>query len=172
MQGSRRAIGIGSLMVAAAIAGTAFAFSDMSEEERAAREAAQAEQAAASAEAEEYEERTIYDGVYTVEQRDAGRALYAKHCVTCHGAHLRGSPGGPRIVGPVLNDKYDGAPLSAYYDYVRYAMPKGQIGSLTEQQYVDVIAFVLSVHGAPAGEARLEPDADLLDSIIIGPKPE
>lgn len=169
--GGRSAIVAGAWVVMTTVAGAAFAFSDMTPEERAAREAAQAEAAAADA-GQEYEEKTIYDGVFTEEQKLAGRALYAQKCVTCHGNNLRGTPGGPGIVGRVLNQNYEDAPLSAYYDYIRYAMPKGAPESLTEQQYADVVAFVLSVHGAPAGDSKLVADPDLLDSITIVPKPK
>lgn len=116
--------------------------------------------------------QSIYDGVYTEDQYLAGRAVYAKNCVSCHGNRARGGPGGPGIVGRVMNDKYLDAPLSAYFDYMRSTMPKGAQGSLTGQDYADILAFVLNMHGAPAGEQELTDDPALLDAITITEKPD
>jgi hypothetical protein len=50
-------------------------------------------------------------------------------------------------------------------------MPKGNPGSLTDQEYADIRAFLLKMHGAKPGEHRLTPDEALLDNIMMGPKP-
>src|ERR1700677_4631375 len=34
---------------------------------------------------------SVWDGVYTAEQADRGKALYGKQCASCHGAGLDGS---------------------------------------------------------------------------------
>lgn len=155
--------------VAAVVAsGSASAFGTPSAEQRKALEA----KAAAETAATKTEERTLYDGIYTSEQATKGRALYAQYCVSCHGNRGRGSPGSPGIVARVLNDKYADMPLSVYYDLMSQTMPKGQEGVLTDEQYADVLAFVLSLHGAPAGDSVLPADFDALDTIIIGPKPK
>ncbi|NDV01194.1 c-type cytochrome [Pseudoroseicyclus tamaricis] len=153
--------------------GSGWAFSEMTDEERAAIEAAQeAARAEADAGEEEATEMTIWDGIYTEEQALAGRSIYGQSCNACHGVRGRGTPGGPGIIGNVLDDKYFDVPLSAYYDYIHYQMPKGQPNSLTSEQYADVTAFVLSLHGAPAGDMELPADYDVLDTIIITHKPE
>ncbi|MGZ9810203.1 c-type cytochrome [Pseudoroseicyclus sp. H15] len=146
----------------------------MTDEERAAREAAQeAARAEAAGESEaESQEMTIWDGIYTEEQALAGRTLYGQNCNACHGVRGRGTPGGPGIIGNVLDDKYRDIPLSAYYDFIHFQMPKGQPNSLTSEQYADVTAFVLSLHGAPAGDMELPADYDVLDQIIITAEPE
>lgn len=145
-------------------AGGALAFDVLTDEERAER---QAHLEAAAASESDNETLTIHDGVFTEEQALDGRAVYARECVSCHGNTLRGTNAGPPIVAHVLDDKYDQMPLSAYYSYMQTTMPQARPGSLSSQAYADILAFVLSVHGAEPGDTRLTADLDQLDRIII-----
>jgi S-disulfanyl-L-cysteine oxidoreductase SoxD len=113
---------------------------------------------------------TIYDGVFTVEQAESGRRIYAEGCQACHGPTAGGAQC-PNLIGPVINNKYAGIPLSAYYAFMQTNMPKGNPGSLGDQDYADIMAFILKMHGANPGEHRLTPDQALLDNIVMGPKP-
>ncbi len=69
-----------------------------------------------------------------------GEEVYAAECAECHGEQGEG------LVGPAL---LGGANLAAYntarglYDYVHLAMPQDAPGSLTDQQYLEVVAFML-----------------------------
>jgi S-disulfanyl-L-cysteine oxidoreductase SoxD len=113
---------------------------------------------------------TIYDGVFTAEQVETGQRLYVDECRACHGPAAGGSTC-PNLIGTVINEKYAGVPLSAYYTVMQTLMPKGRPGSLQDQEYADIMAFLLKMHGAKPGEHRLTPDEALLDNIIMGPKP-
>lgn len=110
---------------------------------------------------------TIYSGVFTEEQAGRGKAAYSTNCSVCHGPTARGGPDAPGIVGYVFDRKYEGMPLSAYYGFMRAAMPPGRAGSLPAGTYADILAFLLSVHGATAGENELPADEALLDAIMI-----
>ncbi len=53
-------------------------------------------------------------------------------------------------------------------------MPKNYPGSLSEQEYVDVMSYLLSMNGMPAGAAELPSDSLALtrikiDSSKVGP---
>ena len=50
-------------------------------------------------------------------------------------------------------------------------MPQDNPGSLTDEEYVDVIAYMLSVGGMPAGEADLRPDPEDLARVVIEQQP-
>ena len=50
-------------------------------------------------------------------------------------------------------------------------MPEDNPGSLTDEEYVDVIAYMLSVGGMPAGEADLRPDLGRLARVVIEQQP-
>jgi hypothetical protein len=49
-------------------------------------------------------------------------------------------------------------------------MPEDNPDSMTEQDYVDVIAYMLSVGGMPAGDDELQPDAQSLARAVIRPE--
>jgi hypothetical protein len=49
-------------------------------------------------------------------------------------------------------------------------MPEDNPDSMTEQEYVDVIAYMLMVGGMPAGAAELQPDAESLARVVIQPE--
>ena len=73
-------------------------------------------------------------------QVSRGEQAYMQSCVQCHGVNLEGT------VGPTLTDSRR---LSAYgtaarlYIYTRGTMPLDGPGSLPEQTYYDVLAYVL-----------------------------
>ncbi len=50
-------------------------------------------------------------------------------------------------------------------------MPEDNPGSLTEQEYVDVIAYMLTVGGMPTGEDELRPNLQSLARVVIRPQP-
>jgi mono/diheme cytochrome c family protein len=92
-----------------------------------------------------------------------GEQVYARACQSCHGANLEGT------VGPPL----DAARLTAYgtaarlYQYVRGTMPMDAPGSLSEQEYYDVIAYLLQRNGLLPPETTL--DASTAADIALRP---
>lgn len=116
-------------------------------------------------------ELTIFDGVYTDEQADRGKDMYASDCAACHGNTARGGPGSPGLVAFTLDSKYADQPLSAYWDFMVHNMPPGNAGWFTDQEYADITAYLLQLHGAPAGENELEGTEEALSQIMIVPTP-
>ena len=49
-------------------------------------------------------------------------------------------------------------------------MPEENPESMTEQEYVDVLAYMLAFGGIPAGEDELLPDLPSLARVIIRPQ--
>src|SRR5690349_6724690 len=89
--------------------------------------------------------RTVWDGVYTAAQAQRGAKVYADQCSTCHGAEMKGGPGIPGLVGPEFQFSWNKKPVGAIFDYAKMNMPPGQAGSLSDQQYADILAAIL--HG-------------------------
>ena len=106
----------------------------------------------------------VSTGVFTEEQATRGGEIFASRCSGCHGAKLQGGMG-PQL-NPI-NDAWHGMSLASLYRFVSQNMPFGAPGSLEPQQYADVISFVLSQNGFPAGEAELPPDAEQLEQFTI-----
>jgi polyvinyl alcohol dehydrogenase (cytochrome) len=100
--------------------------------------------------------RTTRDGVYRADQVEAGRALYAKSCAEgCHGVNLAGGGPTPSLTGPDFLARWSGLSLGELYKRVRTTMPKSAPGSLGDENYVKVIAYLLSANGFPAGKDGL-----------------
>lgn len=116
-------------------------------------------------------ELTIFDGVYTEEQAERGKALYATDCTACHGNTARGGPGSPGLVAFTLDSKYADQPLSAYWNFMVHNMPPGNAGWFTDQEYADITAYLLQLHGAPSGDTELEGTEEALSQIMIVPTP-
>lgn len=116
---------------------------------------------------------SINDGVYTEEQANRGKAAYATPCGWCHGRRLNGAPDDPDMQStpPLARAKFirkwQGRTLAVLFVYVRETMPTSNPGSLTDQEYIDIVAYMLATSGMPAGERELSPDPLTLANIII-----
>ena len=138
--------------------------------DRAAKMKAAREKAAAAAAAQTEGPRNIFDGVYTVEQAERGKKLYTEFCATCHGAKGGGGPGAPAMTGSAMNNR-EGTTMFDLFEYLVAAMPPDNPGYLRDREYTDVLAYVLELHGAPAGDAELAPTEEGLSAVEIISKP-
>ena len=120
----------------------------------------------------------IWTGVYSAAQVDRGKAVYEAYCGRCHNADLTGGAGGGgggrgrgRAGGPpALKDErfwldFDGQPLSALLSKIQRTMPQDAPGSLRDDDYVDLLAFILAQNAFPAGRSDLA--ATALDAVLI-----
>ena len=96
------------------------------------------------------------DGVYTPAQADRGRRIYGAFCATCHGVELEGAVG-PALTGRSFSAKWSRTDRSVQdlYDVLRTTMPRPAAGSLAESSYLQVLAYLLSRNGVPAGDREL-----------------
>lgn len=113
-------------------------------------------------------------GLYTPEQAERGRALYLESCATCHGRSLRGSETGPPIVGAGFILAWEGRTVGELLEYVSAEMPPGSGGRLSDDDYVDVIAYMLEQNRYPEGDEELTAVSPLLEKteIRLGPPPD
>src|ERR1700691_4984520 len=93
-------------------------------------------------------------GAYTDEQASRGAAVYTQDCVQCHGANLQGEAGTP-LMGRTFLQAYGGGTAAQLYDFLSRQMPLNSPGSLSQQQYLDVTAFILERNGLPPGAEPL-----------------
>lgn len=110
----------------------------------------------------------VSTGVFTTEQAERGAAVFQTNCSGCHGAELQGGFG-PQLAP--IDEAWHGLTLGALYRFVSTNMPFSAPGSLEPQQYADVVSFVLSENGYPAGEAELAPDAEALEQFVLDDPP-
>jgi PQQ-dependent dehydrogenase (methanol/ethanol family) len=90
--------------------------------------------------------------------------VYSQYCVQCHGANLQGESG-PALSGQTLQQSYGGGTAAPLYDFISRQMPQDAPGSLTQRQYQDVTAYVLSRNGFPAGGTALSEGS--LDHVLL-----
>jgi alcohol dehydrogenase (cytochrome c) len=93
-------------------------------------------------------------GGYTSTQASRGATVYTQYCTECHGANLQGESG-PALSGQVLRAAYGGGTAAQLYDFISRQMPQNKPASLSQQQYLDVTAYVLSRNGFPSGNTPL-----------------
>lgn len=110
-------------------------------------------------------ERSVWDGVYSVEQAKRGETLYANNCASCHGSALGGGESAPALTGGEFFANWNGLTLGDLFDRIRVSMPADRPGKLNREQNADVLAFILSVSQFPAGKTELEHQSEILKQI-------
>jgi mono/diheme cytochrome c family protein len=105
-------------------------------------------------------------GMYSVAQAKRGESIYQDNCISCHGSELGGTEGGPALIGEDFNARWKGKPISELLDLLKTTMPQTAPGSLANQQYADVVAFLLSKNRFPAGQTDLPSESGKLSEFI------
>ena len=107
--------------------------------------------------------KTTHSGVYSRDQANRGLDVYMGMCKSCH------SP--DAYTAATFTSKWEGRSLAELYLFLRDQMPKNEPGSLTPEEYADVLAYLLSINRMPAGDVELPADADRMKSIRFQTKP-
>lgn len=110
--------------------------------------------------------RSSADGVYTLAQATRGRDVFAIACQSCH------TP--TQHSGPPFRQKWFGRTLADLYDYVRTEMPQTDPGTMSDEEYILLVAYTLRINGMPPGPDALAPDPAALrrirlDSVATAP---
>ena len=117
--------------------------------------------------------RSVWDGVYTVEQATRGEEIYRKECASCHGDSLVGGGGAAPLTGGAFLSNWNGLTVGDLFERIRKTMPQGALGKLNKQQDADVLAYLLSFNKFPAGKAELQKQVEFLKEIRFeATKPE
>jgi PQQ-dependent dehydrogenase (methanol/ethanol family) len=113
--------------------------------------------------------RVAPEGRFSALQSASGKRLYMEQqCVACHGEGMRGTPGAPALANAEFRDAWKGHSLKALLDCTRSTMPPGRLGTLTDAQYLDLIAAMLEANGFKPGSGTALPgDADALSRIVM-----
>lgn len=112
--------------------------------------------------------RTVADGVYEKKQADRGKKGYAVFCESCHADDLSGTNSGDSGAPPLRREGFmEGSDAYALFTKMRQAMPLDAPGSLTPEEYVDILAYIFQENGFPAGRDELTLNADQLQNIRI-----
>lgn len=102
---------------------------------------------------------TTKTGVYTLQQANRGSDVFAGSCRSCHTPETH--------TGPDFAAKWNGRTLADLFTVVQQSMPQDAPGALTDQEYADVLAYMLRMNRLPAGSRELPANPDALKTIRI-----
>ena len=100
---------------------------------------------------------SINDGIYTKAQSKVGENLYAEHCLLCHNK---------KYFRPVLK-RWEGQSLGILFDVISSSMPETNPGFLSQKEYVDILAYILSLSRYSSGDIELEYANGALNNLDI-----
>lgn len=106
------------------------------------------------------EPRTVNDGVFTKAQAKVGEQLYAEHCLLCHDK---------KYFRPVLK-RWDSQPLGIMFTVMSTSMPESNPGFLNEKEYVDILAYILSLSRYAPGDTELDYKNGALNEVTVEPR--
>jgi mono/diheme cytochrome c family protein len=118
------------------------------------------------------ERKTVWDGVFTLDQSKRGKARYETACAYCHRDDLRGGGGDepgvspPALAGPEFLASWSDTTLAELVGTVATTMPLER-PKLEPQAYVDIVSYLLQANGMPAGNAELPAEGEKLSRIAI-----
>ena len=112
--------------------------------------------------------RSAKEGVYTTAQANRGKTVYDKKCASCHGTMATVTPD----MAPLLNDTgfqnlWRDRSLARLFKAIRETMPQDAPGTLTAEESVDIVAYILSANQLPAGDAELPHDLEILKDVRL-----
>ena len=110
---------------------------------------------------------SVLDGIFTEEQAERGRAGYVEHCAECHGEGLGGDEMAPGLTGVAFRFRWRGLKVADIYTSIRSTMPPEEPGTLSAQEYIDIVAFLLSANSYPTGDRDLAADSALLEGVAV-----
>jgi alcohol dehydrogenase (cytochrome c) len=99
---------------------------------------------------------------FTEEQADAGSAVYAERCASCHGDTLDDGEVAPPLKGVDFRERWRAETPDALFNLTADTMPQDQPGVLDDAVYASVLAFMYRENGSAPGADLLPDDPGLL----------
>jgi cytochrome c5 len=114
--------------------------------------------------------KTVRDRVYTRAQAEAGGTMYAKLCDHCHDPLKvpEGKKPGPPTIGEKFLETWRDRTLGELYGTILNTMPNDGSAFLSEDETLNLIAYMLKANGFPEGETALKFD-EAMKAIAIVP---
>jgi PQQ-dependent dehydrogenase (methanol/ethanol family) len=111
-------------------------------------------------------------GSYTAAQAAAGRTTYQAQCASCHLPDLKGSGDAAPLAGSEFMSGWGRRTTRELLSFMQLTMPPTRPGGLSQEEYVNVAAFLLQSNGAPAGTQPLSATVDVaINTVATGQAP-
>jgi alcohol dehydrogenase (cytochrome c) len=107
---------------------------------------------------------------FTEEQASAGHQSYTLACAGCHRANLAGGGDAPALGGNGFMTSFGNRSTKALYEFIAASMPAGAPGSLSEEEYTNITAYLLWANGAKPGATAFSKNTDVKVSSIADGK--
>ena len=102
---------------------------------------------------------------YTVSQADTGEDAYVQYCASCHGDNLDDGEFAVPLKGVAFRQMWRSQSPEALFSLMRATMPQDRPGSLPDETYASLLAFLLQENGTSPGDAALPADPIRLEAI-------
>src|SRR5262252_11005227 len=99
-------------------------------------------------------------GSYTAAQATAGRTTYQAQCASCHLPDLKGSGDAAPLAGAEFMSSWGRRSPRELLSFIQLTMPPTRPGALSQEEYLNVTAFILQQNGGAAGAQALTPTVD------------
>ena len=90
-------------------------------------------------------------GPFTATQIEEGRKVYFSHCAACHLPTMAGQGDALALAGYQFMAGWKNRTTQDLYKLIHSSMPKDAPGSLDDQSYANVTAYILHANGARPG---------------------
>ena len=114
-----------------------------------------------------FQNKSVWDGVYTADQAKRGQAAYSRECASCHSADLTGGESAPPLAGGQFMSNWEGLTAAELFKRTKESMPQNKPGSMSGQETADILAYMFQVNAFPAGSTELARQAEALTSITL-----
>src|SRR6266700_1053602 len=103
---------------------------------------------------------------FAAAQAAAGRTTYQAQCASCHLPDLKGSGDAAPLAGSEFMSAWGRRSPRELLSFMQVTMPPTRPGALSQEEYVNIAAFVLQQNGATAGATALAPTVDVAINTI------
>ena len=103
--------------------------------------------------------RSAATGVYTEAQASRGETLFQDNCGPCHLV--------TQFSGATFDRLSSGRTAGYVVELIRSTMPQDSPGRLSQEEYTDILAYMLQLNTFPAGEGELASDLESLRDVLL-----
>lgn len=103
--------------------------------------------------------RSAGEGVFTSSQATRGERRFRQVCTSCHSAN--------EFTGGSFARRWSGDSVGDAFEFISATMPQSNPGSLSPEEYVEIISFFLRENGFAPGESELPATLSELHAIVM-----